>query len=71
MDRGIAREQCDVYFDGKKVGIVSSGTKSPTLNQSIAMAFVPAELFKETQFEIDVRGKLLKAEKVKLPFYKR
>jgi hypothetical protein len=35
------------------------------------MAFVPAELFKETQFEIDVRGKLLKAEKVKLPFYKR
>jgi aminomethyltransferase len=71
IDRGIAREQCDVYFDGKKVGIVSSGTKSPTLNQSIAMAFVPAVLFKETQFEIDVRGKLLKAEKVKLPFYKR
>jgi aminomethyltransferase len=71
LDRGIAREHCDVYFNGKKVGIVSSGTKSPTLNQSIAMAFVPAELFKETQFEIDVRGKLLKAEKVKLPFYKR
>lgn len=71
MDRGIAREHCDVYFNGRKVGVVSSGTKSPTLNQSIAMAFVPAELFKETQFEIDVRGKLLKAEKVKLPFYKR
>lgn len=71
MDRGIAREHCDVYFNGEKVGVVSSGTKSPTLNQSIAMAFVPAELFKETQFEIDVRGKLLKAEKVKLPFYKR
>ena len=71
MDRGIAREHCDVYFNGQKVGVVSSGTKSPTLNQSIAMAFVPAELFKETQFEIDVRGKLLKAEKVKLPFYKR
>lgn len=71
IDRGIAREHCDVYFNGEKVGIISSGTKSPTLNQSIAMAFVPAELFKETQFEIDVRGKLLKAEKVKLPFYKR
>ena len=71
IDRGIAREHCDVYFNGEKVGIVSSGTKSPTLNQSIAMAFVPAELFKETQFEIDVRGKLLKAEKAKLPFYKR
>lgn len=71
MDRGIAREHCDVYFNGQKVGVVSSGTKSPTLNQSIAMAFVPAELFKETHFEIDVRGKLLKAEKVKLPFYKR
>lgn len=71
IDRGIAREQCPVYHNGIEVGIVSSGTKSPTLNQSIAMAFVPAELFKETQFEIDVRGKLLKAEKVKLPFYKR
>lgn len=71
IDRGIAREHCDVYFNGEKVGVVSSGTKSPTLNQSIAMAFVPVELFKETQFEIDVRGKLLKAEKVKLPFYKR
>ncbi len=71
IDRGIAREHCDVYFEGKKVGVVTSGTKSPTLNQSIAMAFVPSELFKETQFEIDVRGKLLKAEKVKLPFYKR
>lgn len=70
-DRGIAREQCPVYHNGIVVGVVSSGTKSPTLNQSIAMAFVPAELFKETQFEIDVRGKLLKAEKVKLPFYKR
>lgn len=71
IDRGIAREHCDVYFNGEKVGTVTSGTKSPTLNQSIAMAFIPAELFKETQFEIDVRGKLLKAEKVKLPFYKR
>lgn len=71
IDRGIAREQCPVYHNGIEVGLVSSGTKSPTLNQSIAMAFVPAELFKETQFEIDVRGKLLKAEKVKLPFYKR
>lgn len=71
IDRGIAREHCDVYFNGTRVGSVTSGTKSPTLNQSIAMAYVPTELFKETQFEIDVRGKLLKAEKVKLPFYKR
>jgi len=71
IDRGIAREHCPVYHNGIVVGVVSSGTKSPTLNQSIAMAFVPVELFKETQFEIDVRGKLLKAEKVKLPFYKR
>lgn len=71
IDRGIAREQCPVYHNGIEVGVVTSGTKSPTLNQSIAMAFVPAELFKETDFEINVRGKLLKAEKVKLPFYKR
>ena len=71
IDRGIAREHCDVYFNNEKVGHITSGTKSPTLNQSIAMAFVPAELFKEAEFYVDVRGKLLKAEKVKLPFYKR
>ena len=70
-DRGIAREGSDVYCEGEWVGKVTSGTKSPTLNQAIAMAMVKAEYFKAEDFEIDVRGKRLKAVRVKLPFYKR
>lgn len=70
-DRGIAREGSDVYCDGEWVGKVTSGTKSPTLNQAIAMAMVKADYFKVEDFEIDVRGKRLKAVRVKLPFYKR
>lgn len=70
-DRGIAREGSDVYCEGEWVGKVTSGTKSPTLNQAIAMAMVKADYFKFEDFEIDVRGKRLKAVRVKLPFYKR
>lgn len=71
VDRGIAREGSEVYFQGRKVGFISSGTFSPTLDKAIAMALVESEVWSETQFEIDVRGRKIRAEKVKLPFYKR
>jgi aminomethyltransferase len=68
----IARQGMDVLSGGRKVGKVTSGTWSPTLEKSIAMAYVPAELRKEgTPLEIDVRGRLEKAATVKLPFYRR
>ena len=70
-DRGIAREGSDVYCEGEWIGKITSGTKSPTLNQAIAMAMIKADYFKSENFEIDVRGKRLKAVRVKLPFYKR
>lgn len=71
VDRGIAREGSDVYCDGEWIGKITSGTKSPTLNQAIAMAMIKADYFKNENFEVDVRGKRLKAVRVKLPFYKR
>lgn len=68
----IARQGYDVLHAGKKIGKVTSGTWSPSLEKSIAMAYVPAELRKEgTPLEIDVRGRLEKASTVKLPFYRR
>ncbi|HLY09577.1 MAG TPA: glycine cleavage system aminomethyltransferase GcvT [Planctomycetota bacterium] len=68
----IARQGFDVLSGGMKVGTVTSGTWSPVLQRSIAMAYVPAELRKEgTPLEIDVRGRLEKAAVVKLPFYRR
>ena len=68
----IARQGYDVFHDGKKAGAVTSGTWSPVLEKSIAMAYLPAELRKEgTGVEIDIRGRREKASVVKLPFYRR
>jgi aminomethyltransferase len=71
IDRGIAREHCDVFVGDTKVGVISSGTMSPSLNKAIAMAIVDAAYASEHEFSVDVRGRRIKAERVKLPFYKR
>lgn len=70
-ERGIMREHFDVYCDGKNVGHVTSGMPVPTLNGSYAMALVDAEYADRDEFEVEVRGKKLRAERVNLPFYKR
>jgi aminomethyltransferase len=68
----IARQGYEVFHDGKKLGTVTSGTWSPVLEKSIAMAYLPAELRKDgTSIEIDIRGRREKAVVVKLPFYRR
>ncbi|HVR85530.1 MAG TPA: glycine cleavage system aminomethyltransferase GcvT [Planctomycetota bacterium] len=70
--RRIARQGFDVYSGSKKVGAVTSGTWSPVLEKSIAMAYVPTELRQEgAPMEVDVRGRREKASVVKLPFYRR
>jgi aminomethyltransferase len=71
IDRGIARENYPVYCKDQRVGHISSGTHSPTLQKSIAMAIIDEAYKDETLFEIDVRSKRLKAQKVKLPFVKK
>jgi aminomethyltransferase len=68
----IAREGALVYAGDQDVGRVTSGTYSPTLEKSIAMAYVPAgQAAVGTQVGIDIRGKRERATVVKLPFYKR
>lgn len=69
-DKGIAREGAPVYDGDREIGGVTSGTKSPTLDKAIAMAIVPVE-FEGEAAQIDVRGRKLAAQVVKLPFYKR
>jgi aminomethyltransferase len=72
IDRGIPRghyELCDA--DGNKLGDVTSGTQSPTLQKGIGLGYVPASYSKpETEIFVRVREKLLKAKVVKLPFVK-
>jgi len=71
-DRGIARDDFDVYIDGNKVGYVTSGSPAPFLQKNIGMAFVPLEFANVGQeIKIDVRGKQLSAVVVPTPFYKR
>lgn len=66
--RGIARDGAKVYANGSEIGTVTSGTMSPTLGVAIAMALVPAN-FAEDTLEIELRGKMIPAEVIKLPFY--
>jgi len=72
LDRGIARQGYDVYVDGEKRGIVTSGTQTPFLKKAIGMAYVPVEHAEPgTSLDIDIRGRRLKAIVISLPFYKR
>ncbi len=72
VDRGIARDEMDVYIGDEKVGYVSSGSPAPYLKKNIGLAFVPTEFAKTGQeITIDVRGKKLAAVVVPTPFYKR
>jgi aminomethyltransferase len=71
-ERGIARDEQDVLINSERVGKVTSGSPAPYLKKNIGMAYVPSEFANEGQpILIDVRGKLVGAEIVKTPFYKR
>jgi aminomethyltransferase len=71
-ERGIARDEQDVLINGGRVGKVTSGSPAPYLKKNIGMAYVPIESANEGQeIQIDVRGKLVGAQIVKSPFYKR
>ncbi len=69
--RYIARHDYPVIIDRQQVGIVTSGTMSPTLGKAIALAYVPTEFAKLGQIvEVEIRSKLYPATIVKKPFYR-
>ncbi len=71
-DRGIPRDGQDVLVAGECVGRVTSGSPAPFLKKNIGMAYVPLKFANAAQpIEIDVRGKVVSAQIVQLPFYKR
>jgi aminomethyltransferase len=68
----IAREGMTVLHDGANVGRVTSGTRAPSVEKSVALAYLRADLAKPgTRVTIDVRGKPAEADVVAGPFYKR
>ncbi|HOJ76139.1 MAG TPA: glycine cleavage system aminomethyltransferase GcvT [Phycisphaerae bacterium] len=67
----IARQHAAVLHSGKPVGEVTSGTFGPTVQKSIAMAYVDAEHAEPgTSLVVDLAGKPADAVVVKLPFYR-
>lgn len=73
VDRGIPRTNYPVYsVEGDKIGVITSGTQSPTLKKNIGLALIESDSAKiDTVVEVEIRGKRLRARVVPTPFYKR
>lgn len=71
--RGIPRHGYPVLApDGRPIGVVSSGTKSPTLGDALALAYVETAASRiGTELAVEIRGKAVPAVVVKTPFYRR
>ena len=67
LERGVMRSHMKVHT-ALGVGETTSGSFSPTLNQSIALARIPAGIALGTEVEIEIRDKKLKAKVVKPTF---
>lgn len=70
IDRGIPRHEYKLTTPvGEEIGHVTSGTMSPCLKIGVGMGYVRSDCAKVgTEIAVEVRGRLLKAEVVKLPF---
>ncbi|RYG01909.1 MAG: glycine cleavage system aminomethyltransferase GcvT [Chitinophagaceae bacterium] len=70
VDKGIPRHHYDITDgNGNKIGYVTSGTQSPTLQKAIGMGYVESEKASiDNEIFISVRDKQLKARIVKFPF---
>ncbi|HPW98539.1 MAG TPA: glycine cleavage system aminomethyltransferase GcvT [Flavobacterium sp.] len=73
IDRGIPRHDYEIVdADGNNIGIVTSGTQSPSLGIAIGMGYVKTEFAGvDSEIYIKIRNKDIKAKVVKLPFYKK
>ena len=72
MGRGIPRHGYAISDGERNIGIVTSGGPSPTLDSAIGLGYVPAcRSAIGSTLKIDIRGRLVEAQVVRLPFYSR
>ncbi len=73
LDKSIARHEYEVYFNGEKVGTVTSGAPSPMLGANIALAYVKnnKEICTGAVVQVMIREKFHDAEVVKRPFIEK
>ena len=69
-ERGFPRPGYPIVYDGNEVGVVTSGTVSPSLGYGVAMGYVPAELMgPDTEVGVRIRDKVIPGVVARLPFY--
>ena len=70
IDRAVPREHYDIAVDGRVVGFVTTGMKSPTLGKFVGLGYVPRQVAKlGTELDILIRGQAKRAQVIKRPFY--
>lgn len=70
VERGVAREHYIVAKENQDIGWVTSGMYAPTLDKYLGMAYVPRGFAaRDTEIDILIRGKAVKAKIIKRPFY--
>ena len=72
VGRGVPRHGYQILRDGSAVGEVTSGGYSPSLDSYIGLGYVQADMASPgTRLDVDVRGRVVEATVVDLPFYSR
>ncbi len=73
IDKGIARHGYEVFFNGEKIGVVTSGSISPTRGDNIALAYIKNldNLSVGSTIQISIRDKFYNAEIIKKPFIQK
>jgi aminomethyltransferase len=72
LERGIARQGYSITRDGRRVGMVTSGTQSPTLGKAIGLGYVEPHLAEPGQMlSVIIRERAVSARVVRRPFYRR
>ena len=70
--RGIARDGYRVFVDGSAAGTVTSASPAPSLGKNIGLCMLPVEFARPgCQVDIEIRGRMVAAQTVPTPFYKR
>jgi len=70
VDKAVARHGYPVLTDGRRVGVVTSGSYGPSVDRYIAMAYVETALAAVgTALAVEVRGQAKAARVVRTPFH--
>jgi len=68
---GVPRPGCKVFLEGKQIGELASATYSPTLKKGIGVGYMtPADLKPGALLEVEIHGRRVPAEVVRVPFHK-